>query len=146
MSAVYFAKFGEFVKIGFASNPRKRMEEIGRGRGVKYPADFDYSAPGELIFVLPFCRMRDERNMQLLFARHWVVGEWFRWSPEFRYQMQTMQFVTHDVRLKHLRAARKALGLSGAAVKEWHWGKQTQELLAEAAERREAVRAERGAA
>lgn len=132
MSAVYFARVGDYVKIGFASNPTKRVKEILNG-GVKLPDDLDVTLPVELVLVVPFCRMRDERNMQLLFARHWSgVGEWFRWTPEFRYQMQTMQFVTHDARLKDLRRARKELGIVGGAVKEEHFGMQTHERLAAA--------------
>lgn len=129
MGAVYFAKFGEHIKIGFASNPRQRLKTLP-GR-VRVPADFDHAATGELILVVPFCRIRDESNMQMLFARHWVYGEWYRWSPAFEYQMNTMQFVTHEVRRKHLTAARRALGIGGAHAKEARWGKPTQERLAE---------------
>lgn len=135
MSSVYFARFGDYVKIGFSSRPERRLEQIGRAdKHIAYPADFDHEQPGELVLVIPFCRMRDERNMQLLFARHWVSGEWFRWSPEFRHQMTTMQFVTHGARLSYLRAARRDLRIvPGGAVKEERWGKQTGERLAEAA-------------
>lgn len=136
MSSVYFARFGEYVKIGFASDPRKRLEQIARPRdAARHPNDFDYSVPGALILLIPFCRMRDERNMHLLFARHWSgTGEWFRWSPAFRHQMETMQFVTHGARLAYLRKARRDLGIVGSAVKEARWGKQTSELLAELTE------------
>lgn len=133
MSAVYFAKFGDYVKIGFSSHPERRLEQVGRPcEPAVRPEDFDYDAQGELILVVPFCRMRDERNMQLLFAHHWSgVGEWFVWSPAFRYQMDTMQFVTHGARLHYLARARRDLGISGAAVKEIRWGKQTREVLEE---------------
>lgn len=133
MSSVYFAKVGDYVKIGHASNVQKRMKSLlSGGSRLVVPGDIDRSLPIELILVIPFCRMRDERNMHTLFASHWVVGEWFRWTPAFAYQMRTMQFVTHDVRLKDLRRARKELGLSGAAVKEWHGGKRAIDLLTEA--------------
>ena len=148
MSAVYFARFGDYVKIGFADNPRKRLKEIANraSKRLIYPDDFDFSLPGDLVLVIPFCRMRDERNMQLLFANHWAVGEWFHWSPAFRYQMETMRFVPHAVRLKDLRAARRSLGIvPGGAVKEEHWGKQTREILEEAASRRDSARQVRAA-
>lgn len=138
MSYVYFAKFGRHVKIGFASNPAHRLEQVRRPYdAASQPDDFDYTAPGELIHLVPGCRMRDERNMQLLFANHWSgTGEWFIWSPAFRYQMETMQFVTHAERLMYLRRARRELGLTpGGAVKEERWGKQTHDFLVEARER-----------
>lgn len=131
MSAVYFARFGDYVKIGFSSRPERRVREVRRDQ-IVYPGDFDHSLDGELVLVVPFCRMRDERNMHMLFARHWVVGEWFRWCPEFRYQMQTMQFVTHAARLKDLTRARRDLGLVGTGhIKEARSGKTTRERLAE---------------
>lgn len=140
MGAVYFAHFGRYVKIGFASNPQRRLEQIARPHDAAvHPNDFDYSLPGRLAWVVPNCRMRDERNMQLLFAHHWTgVGEWFHWSPAFEFQMANVDFVTHAERLVYLRRARKALGIvPGRVVKEERWGKQTPELLAEALARRE---------
>lgn len=138
MSAVYFAKVGRYVKIGFSSNPQRRMKQLLNSSILIYPDDFDHAAPLEVVLVIPFCRRRDERNMQLLFAHHWEAGEWFHWTPAFRYQMQTMQFVTHDARLRILRAARKELGIvgEGESVKEVRWGKQPAEILAEAKARR----------
>lgn len=130
MSAVYFAKVGDYVKIGFASNPRQRMASLLNGSRLICPDDLDRTLPIDIVLLIPFCRMRDERNLHLLFARHWVVGEWFRWSPEFEEQMRGMEFVTHAVRLKHLRDARRQLGIVGSAVKEHRWGKSTAEILA----------------
>lgn len=132
MSAVYFAKVGDYVKIGFASDVHKRTKSLLNGDRLIVPADLDKTLPVELILVIPFCRMRDERNMQLIFARHWVVGEWFQWSPEFAYQMRTMRFVTHAERLKDLTAARRSLGISGSHVKPYRGGKQAADILAEA--------------
>lgn len=139
MSAVYFAKVGQYVKIGFASNPRKRAEELLKRSRLHVPADLDRSLPVDLILVIPFCRMRDERNMQLLFANHWAEGEWFHWSPAFEHQMRTMQFTTHAVRMRDYAAARRALGIVASPSKEYRWGKQTHELLAEARARRAAA-------
>lgn len=139
MGYVYFAHFGRHIKIGFASNPKQRLEQIARPNDAAiHPLDFDYSAPGRLVWAIPNCRMRDERNMQLLFAHHWTgTGEWFFWSSAFEHQMNSIEFVTHAERLVHLRAARKALGITpGKPVKEERWGKQTHELLADALERR----------
>lgn len=134
MSAVYFIRVGEFVKIGFASNPEKRLIEIARSpREVALPDGYDLTATPELVMTVPDCRMRDERNMQILFATHWVAGEWFRWSPAFRFQMRTMQFVTHAERRRHLSRVRKIHG-GRACVKEERWGMQTAELLAHLAE------------
>ena len=130
MSAIYFARFGDYVKIGHSSYPEKRLGQLRNGR-IAYPDDFDHNLDGELVLVIPFCRIRDERNMHMLFGNHWVVGEWFRWSPAFRYQMETMQFVTHATRRKDLARARRELGIGGAHAKEWHGGKDTSEHLAD---------------
>lgn len=137
MSVVYFAKVGDYVKIGFASNPYKRMKSLLTTGSLIVPDDLDRTLVPELILVVPFCRMRDERNMQLLFSNHWVIAEWFRWSPAFRYQMRHMSFVTHAVRRKHLAEVR-ALHGGTAHQKEERWGMQTPELLAHLAERRSA--------
>ena len=137
MSAVYFMKVGEYVKIGFASNPTHRAKRLLSSSRLIVPDDLDRSRPVELILTIPFCRMRDERNMQLLFGNHWVVGEWFRWSPAFEHQMRTMQFATHDVRAKWLREARRELRVIAAPTKEAHWGKTTTERLTEARARLE---------
>lgn len=131
MSAVYFARFGDYVKIGIADRPEHRLKVLASGRGrLIYPEGFELGAPGELALVIPGCRHRDESNLHLLFARHWVVGEWFRWSPAFRYQMRTMDFVTHAERLRDLRRARRALGIAAGAVKEAHFGKTARERIA----------------
>jgi hypothetical protein len=131
VSAIYFAKAGDYVKIGFASNPTHRVRHLLNGTQLIVPDDLDRATVPQAILVIPFCRMRDERNMHLLFAHHWVIGEWYRWSPTFERQMRTMAFVTDDVRRKDLARARRALGISGAAVKEHRWGQQTQDLLAD---------------
>jgi hypothetical protein len=130
MNAIYFARFGDFVKIGIASNPAQRVKTMLNNPRLIVPDDLDRSTSGDLILVVPFCKVRDERNMHLLFARHWVVGEWFHWSPEFRHQMQTMRFVTDAVRRRDLRRARRDLGVSSSApVKEEKWGKSARELI-----------------
>lgn len=131
MSAVYFARVGDYVKIGFASNPQQRMcSLLGKHCRLIVPEDLDLSATPELIHTVRGCRRRDEQNMQLLFARHWVTGEWFRWSPALRFQMQTMRFVTHADRLKHIRAVRRELGIKTTPVKEERWGRPAMERIA----------------
>lgn len=132
MSAVYFARVGVYVKIGHASDVNRRMKTLLKGSRLICPDDLDRTLTPSVILVVPFCRIRDERNMQILFARHWVIGEWFRWSPEFRFQMETMQFVTQAVRIKALTRARQELGLTYAPpAKEWHpGGLQTPDFLA----------------
>ncbi|MCD4535681.1 GIY-YIG nuclease family protein [Nocardioides sp. cx-169] len=137
MTSIYFARVGEYVKIGSASCVHKRMRTVLNGTRLICPDDLDRTLPIELLRLVPNCRRRDELNMHLLFAAHWEVGEWFRWSPTFRFQMETMRFVTHAERLVLLRQARRSLGIvPGAPVKEWHWGQQVHEVLAEAKARR----------
>lgn len=135
---VYFIRVGQFVKIGYTDNPYKRLEQINAsGSRLIYPDGYDWSESPQLILVIPFCRVRDERNMQLLFGNHWVAGEWFRWSPAFERQMRGMSFVTHAVRRKHLTEHRRVHG-GKAHTKEERWGMQTNELLAHLAEWRRA--------
>lgn len=132
--SVYFARVGDYVKIGFASNPRKRVETLlNSATRLLIPADLDRSLPVELVLVVPFCRTRDERNMQILFANHWAEGEWFHWSPAFEAQMRGMSFVTHAVRRKWLSEVRRVHG-GVAHQKEERWGMQTADLLAHLAE------------
>lgn len=139
MSAVYFIKVGAFVKIGFSSNPARRAKTLLNGKKLILPLGFDLAAPVELIHLVRGCRHRDERNMQLLFGVHWAEGEWFHWSPAFRFQMETIQFVTHADRLAYLRRARKAMALvPGAPVKEEHWGMNVAETLTYCRDIREA--------
>lgn len=131
---VYIARNGNFAKIGYASSPQKRVREINSG-GLIYPDGYDFTVEPHLVLVVPFCRRRDERNMQLLFGSHWITGEWFRWSPAFVEQMQGMHFVTHAVRRKHLADWRRLYG-GDSHAKEELWGMPTQELLAHLAARR----------
>ena len=132
MNSVYFARFGDFVKIGFASDPQARLKHLaGRYTRLIHPDGFDHNASGELVLVIPSCRMRDECNLHLLFARHWVAGEWFEWSPAFRYQMETMRFVTHRERLLDLRRARRLWGVTGKGIKEARFGKPVRERIAD---------------
>lgn len=137
--AVYFARVGRFVKIGYASNPRRRVETMLTSGRLILPEGIDLTATPDLVLVIPFCRVRDERNMQLLFGNHWVVGEWFAWSPAFERQMRGMSFVTHAVRRKQLTEHRSAHG-GDSHTKEERWGMQTQELLAHLAEWRASQR------
>lgn len=142
--SVYFARVGDYVKIGYASNPRKRVETLLGTSRLRLPDDIDRTITPALILVIPFCRVRDERNMQLLFANHWVVGEWFRWSPAFERQMRGMSFVTHAVRRKWLTDVRREIG-GESHVKEERWGMQTHELLAHLAEWRQSQQMESAA-
>lgn len=130
MSAVYFARFGDYVKIGFASNPAHRVKTMLKGARLIVPEDLGLDTKGEIVLVVPFCTIRDERNMHLLFARHWVIGEWFRWSPEFQYQLRTMRFVTQAARRSDLRRARRRLGIVASPAKEAKWGKTAIQMIA----------------
>ena len=133
MTNIYFARVGEYVKIGMAVNVQRRMACLLSNSRLICPDDLDYTASIVVVKTIPGCRQRDELNMHLLFAQHWVAGEWFRWSPNFRFQMETMQFVTHAERLVLLRKARRELGVvPSGAVKEARWGKLVHQRLADA--------------
>lgn len=130
MSDVYFMRMGAFVKIGISCNPAQRAKTLLGGNKLILPDGLDASAPVEILRLIHGCRRRDERNMQLLFGAYWVEGEWFRWSPAFRFQMETVQFVTHAERLIALRRARAAMGITSTPVKEENWGMNVTETQA----------------
>lgn len=144
MTNIYFARVGDYVKIGSAVNVQRRMKSVLTPSRLICPDDLDRTAPIIVVKTVAGCRQRDELNMHLLFAQHWETGEWFHWSPAFRFQMETMRFVTHAERLVLLRRARRDLGvIPGAAVKEERWGKPVRERLAEAKAERVAAQSTR---
>lgn len=65
-SVVYFARFGELIKIGFTTNLQTRMASV---------------QPDEVLLTLPGGRPH-ERALHEVFKQHRVRGEWFRSCPE----------------------------------------------------------------
>ena len=76
---VYFARIGQYVKVGFSVNPERRVKNIRHGCSV--PTDLDLAAPVELLKVVP-------GGPEVENAAHWALtefhefGEWFRADPE----------------------------------------------------------------
>ena len=77
---VYFARIGQYVKVGFSVNPERRVKNL-RSADVSAPADLDRTAPIELLKVLP-------GGPEVETAAHWALtefhesGEWFHAAPE----------------------------------------------------------------
>lgn len=67
---VYFIGCGEFIKIGWATNPHRRM------------ADLQVANPLELMLLCAVVgTIRDERSCHALFEGDRHRREWFRASP-----------------------------------------------------------------
>ena len=73
---VYFLCSGKFVKIGFATNLLRRMDEIGS------------KMPGLRLKAYMLGTMAKERELHRRFASSRVQGEWFRTSKELRAVMR----------------------------------------------------------
>ena len=103
---VYFAVAGRYVKIGYsASNVQRRLRVMFNGSRLIRPDDIDESQPPALIHEIPGCIIRDERRIHALFARHHVIGEWYRYDLPFVHQLSRLDFVTErENRLLHRRA------------------------------------------
>ena len=65
-TVVYFARFGDLIKIGYTSSMPARMAAI---------------SPDEVLLTLPGGRP-EERALHEIFKRHRVRGEWFRSCPD----------------------------------------------------------------
>lgn len=106
MAYVYFARCGQYVKIGFSSWPEHRVKNLLNG-SVHLPADLDRSQPVELIQVIGDCISRDERDLHKMFAEFRVEGEWFRASEVFMHRVMTLDYTT--VRVQRLERRRQRM-------------------------------------
>ena len=79
-SWVYFIKSYGLVKIGRAKSPAKRLEnmQVGSSQRLKLLAMF----PGGV---------KEEGELHKMFARHWVHGEWYRFSSEIQIYLAEKQ-------------------------------------------------------
>lgn len=62
---VYFAEIGAFIKIGFSTNVRQRMSQLG----------------GKVLLTIPGT-LQTEKAMQARFGPSWSHGEYFQPTPE----------------------------------------------------------------
>ena len=74
--SVYFARVGEYVKIGYSRNPVTRVQRL-RSDDTARPDDLDKTAPVELLAVVPGGRDL-ERALQEVLVGLRECGEWFR--------------------------------------------------------------------
>lgn len=114
--AVYFAVAGDYVKIGYCSRSDVNQRLGGLfSKGLIRPDDLNTSWPPRLLHTIPGCIQRDERRIHGLFARHHVIGEWFRLTPAFLLHLAARDYVTDAEVLRHFRDARRQLKQSRTA-------------------------------
>ena len=77
--SIYFARVGDYLKIGMAANPTKRVQRIRTDDGGK-PLDLDTARPVELLKVVPGDRDEEEAAHSAVADYH-VVCEWFAAEP-----------------------------------------------------------------
>lgn len=82
LATIYFARAGQYVKIGISRNPEKRVRALRYAR-CSAPADVDLSSVPRILHLIPDSMLRDEFAMHCLFEPWWVVGEWFRYDEDF---------------------------------------------------------------
>ena len=69
---IYFVKFGEFVKIGWAKNSARRFKELDTAN----PHD------GKILLIIPG-DISLEHQIQKRLRKYHHKKEWFRYSPKF---------------------------------------------------------------
>lgn len=69
VGCVYFIRLGDLVKIGFTTNLEQRMKDL--------PQE-------EVLGIVPFATMREERRCHAAFAHLRRTGEWFDDAPDLR--------------------------------------------------------------
>lgn len=77
---VYFARGGEFVKIGYATNPQKRIYDLQTT--CPFALDLIFSMPGTF---------QTEVGLHRRFKAHATSGEWFRWCDEIEQFIESMR-------------------------------------------------------
>lgn len=70
---VYFIRCQEFVKIGWARMPARRLVDLQMGN------PFEMWIAG---VVGPTAQHPAENRLHAKFKKHWHRGEWFDWCPE----------------------------------------------------------------
>lgn len=85
--SVYFAKVGEFVKVGYSTQPWTRVSTITYG-AIVTPEGVE---SGDLVTLLGWYPgdFRDERAAHLALGQHYVCGEWFHDHPDVRARLKS---------------------------------------------------------
>ena len=109
MSYVYFARCGDYVKIGFSYRPEHRVRGLFNGAALICPDDLDVETPVELVHVIADCVAKDERRIHSLFDRWRAEGEWFRATPDFWDAVIGLRYLSLADERKELRRIRASL-------------------------------------
>lgn len=78
---VYFARAGQYLKVGCSSNPPVRVKMLRHQYKGNFPADLDRSQPFEILRVIPGGFDLEFYLQNRLYDFH-VAGEWFQATPE----------------------------------------------------------------
>lgn len=78
-SSVYFARVGDFVKIGYSGNVTQRLASICSASATR-PEGVAANTPPALIGTVPGTRAR-ELDIQCDLWEWRVIGEWFEATP-----------------------------------------------------------------
>ena len=88
--SVYFARAGEYLKIGYSKDPRQRIRTLRCHKDSIRPTGLDDAAPVELVAVIDGNR-DTERILHRVFAGLRECGEWYRIpEPEPPFQVPPM--------------------------------------------------------
>lgn len=118
---VYAITSGDFVKIGWSTDPRRRLGKVSS----------DNASPCSLIGFIP-ATLEDEAALHERFASSRVRGEWFRRRPDVEQFISSLTFPVKvaepkgmqpasDVvaRFGGVQAAADACGVTPNAVRRW---------------------------
>lgn len=104
---VYFARIGEFVKIGASKQPAYRVSYLHTDNKVAWPSDLD-RAPATLICYVHGGFPREaEFHARLAASRD--MGEWFALTPEVLAVLEAVEAEAKIVRAEEQRHAAEAL-------------------------------------
>lgn len=74
--SVYVAQVAAHVKVGYSTNPEKRVQSLFQG-DLNRPVMLDHSAPRVLLGLIPNGRLTDEAALHRLLEPWSVLGEWY---------------------------------------------------------------------
>jgi hypothetical protein len=121
--AVYFARSGAYMKIGYSADPTQRVATITTA-GTR-PDDVPYAADAQLFGWIPGDRIR-ESQVHRCFSQDRVAGEWFYlsdapirdliWSDPRGIDIQRMSAVAVFVGLRYPQLVRDEMAALGVPV------------------------------
>lgn len=121
--SVYFARVGDYVKIGYSQNPVSRATTITRS-GIR-PDDVEFGSEVDLIGWVPGDEWL-ERAFHVQHIEHRVAGEWFRldrklaeaiiWDDPRGVDLERMSALSVLVALEYPEATRQQIADAGLRV------------------------------